>query len=97
MIDQFYRGRDQLQRDEAIRSCGIAAQSLMLSAVAMGYDTCPMVGYDPARVAHVINMPADHIVTLMIAVGKKLKDAQPRSGQLYYDDVVHMNMFPNSI
>ncbi len=29
-IDKYYRGRDQVQRDEAMRSCGIAAQTLMV-------------------------------------------------------------------
>ena len=33
-IDQYYRGKDQVQRDEAMRSCGIAAQTLMLAAKA---------------------------------------------------------------
>jgi len=41
-IDNYYRGREQVQRDEAMRSCGIAAQTLMLSAKAMVYESCPM-------------------------------------------------------
>ena len=40
-IDAYYRGKDQVQRDEAMRSCGIAAQTLMLGAKALGYDSCP--------------------------------------------------------
>ena len=31
-IDGYYRGKNQVQRDEAMRSCGIAAQTLMLAA-----------------------------------------------------------------
>ena len=31
-LDGYYRGREQVQRDEAMRSCGIAAQTLMLAA-----------------------------------------------------------------
>jgi hypothetical protein len=30
-IDAYYRDKDQVQRDEAMRSCGIAAQTLMLT------------------------------------------------------------------
>lgn len=41
-MGEYYRGRDRIQRDEAMRSCGIAAQTLMLAAKAMGYDSCPM-------------------------------------------------------
>lgn len=39
MIDQYYRDREQVQRDEAMRSAGIAAQTIMLAAKSMGYDT----------------------------------------------------------
>ncbi len=45
-IDAYYRDKDQVQRDEAMRSCGIAAQTLMLTAKALGYDSCPMDGFD---------------------------------------------------
>ena len=38
----FYEG-DELQRDEAMRSCGIAAQTMMLTAKAMGSSN-PMIG-----------------------------------------------------
>ena len=31
-IEQYYSGREQVQRDEAMRSCGIAAMTLMLVA-----------------------------------------------------------------
>ena len=41
-MSNYYEGKDQVQRDEAMRSCGIAAQTLMLTAKAMGYDSCPM-------------------------------------------------------
>jgi nitroreductase len=50
-IEKFYKGNDQLQRDEALRSVGIAAQTLMLSAKSAGYDSCPMIGFDPEKIA----------------------------------------------
>lgn len=93
MITQFYEGRDQMQRDEAIRSTGIAGQTLMLAAKAMGYDTCPMVGFDPVKVAELINLPEDHIVSYMIAVGKEAKPAWARPGQLPLEDVVIRDKF----
>jgi nitroreductase len=37
-IDNYYRGLEQVQRDEGMRSCGMAAQTLMLASKAMGYD-----------------------------------------------------------
>ena len=45
-IDDCYRGKEQVQRDGAMRSCGVAAQTLMLAAKPMGYDSCPMDGFD---------------------------------------------------
>jgi nitroreductase len=36
-IDNYYRGKEQVQRDEAMRSCGIVAQTLMLAAQSKGY------------------------------------------------------------
>ncbi len=42
----FHEGREWLQRDEAQRSIGMAMQTLMLAAKSMGYDSCPMIGFD---------------------------------------------------
>jgi hypothetical protein len=42
----FHEGREELQRDEAQRSIGMAMQTIMLAAKAMGYDSCPMIGFD---------------------------------------------------
>lgn len=93
MISKFYVNNPELQRDEAMRSCGIAGQTLMLAAKAMGYDTCPMVGFDPAKVAEIIQLPANHIITMLIVVGKALQPAHPRGGQLPYEEVVLQNQF----
>jgi nitroreductase len=41
-IEEYYQGKPQVQRDEVMRSCGMAGQTLMLAAKAMGYDSCPM-------------------------------------------------------
>ncbi len=92
-IDDYYRGKDQVQRDEAMRSCGIAAQTLMLTAKSMGYDSCPMDGFDFDKVAELINLPEDHIVTMFVAIGKGTKEPWPRPGQLRLDEVVVKNTF----
>ena len=94
MIAPFYENNAQLQRDEAMRSIGIAGQTLMLAAKAMGYDSCPMIGFDPAKVAEIVDLPENHLIGMMITVGKALKPANARGGQLHYDEVVHTNQFP---
>lgn len=92
-IDQYYRGREQVQRDEAMRSGGIVAQTMMLAAKGMGYDTCPMDGFDFDAVAKLIQLPADHAIVMMIAVGKGLEAARPRAGQLPIEQVLIQNTF----
>jgi nitroreductase len=93
MIGNFYRNNTQVQRDEAMRSCGMAAQTIMLAAKEMGYDTCPMDGFDFDAVAKLINLPADHIPTMFVVVGKALEPAKPRGGQLDFNEVVIYNKF----
>lgn len=93
MIESFYTGKELLQRDEAIRSCSIAAQTLMLGAKAMGYDTCALIGFDPDKVAELIKLPDHHIIALLVAVGKAAKPANPRGGQLPLNEVLLENTF----
>jgi nitroreductase len=92
-IDSYYRGREQVQRDEAMRTAGIAAQTIMLAAKDMGYDSCPMDGFDFDAVAMLINLPQDHAVTMMVAVGKATQPARTRPTQLAMDEVVISNRF----
>ena len=92
-IDDYYRGKDQVQRDEAMRSCGIAAQTLMLAAKSMGYDSCPMDGFDYEKVGELIKLPDDHVIAMFVAIGKGTKEAWPRPGQLELDEVVIKNSF----
>lgn len=92
-IDEYYRGREQVQQDEAMRSCGLAAQTLMLAAKAMGYDSCPMDGFDFEAVAQLIRLPADHSIAMFVAIGKATQETWPRPGQLALDDIVVQNHF----
>jgi nitroreductase len=92
-IGNYYKDNTQVERDEAMRSCGMAAMAIMLAAKEMGYDTCPMDGFDFDAVAKLLNLPADHIPTMFVTVGKGIKEAWPRGGQLAMDEVVIRNKF----
>lgn len=92
----FYEGREQLQRDEAMRSMGIATQTIMLSAKALGYDSCPMIGFEADKVAELINLPEDHVIGLLIAVGKATRPAWPKPGQLPLEEVIVRDRFPSA-
>ena len=94
LIDSYYHGKEQVQRDEAMRSCGIAAQTLMLAAKSMGYDSCPMDGFDFDKVGELIQLPDDHLISMFIVIGKGVKEAWPRPGQLTLDDIVFKDLFP---
>lgn len=92
-IDAYYRDKEQVQRDEAMRSAGIAAQTIMLAAKAMGYDSCPMDGFDFDRVAELIKLPNDHVLAMFVVVGKAAQPARPRPTQLPREDIVIHNTF----
>lgn len=89
----FHEGREWLQRDEAQRSIGMAMQTIMLAAKSMGYDSCPMIGFDIEAVAKLINLPDDHVMGPMVAVGKGTKDPWPKPGQLPLSELVIENSF----
>lgn len=93
MISSYYEGKEQIQRDEAMRSCGLAAQTLMLAAKAMGYDSCPMDGFDFEEVAKIIKLPEDHTISMFVVIGKAIKEVWPRPGQLPIDEVRINNTF----
>lgn len=92
-IGHYYENNERAQRDEAMRSCGIAAQTIMLVAKEMGYDTCPMDGFDFDAVSKLLNLPDDHTPAMFITVGKAIKPAMPRAGQLDMNEVIIYNKF----
>jgi len=92
-IENYYTNHHQAQRDECLRSSSIAAMNIMLMAKGMGYDSCPMDGFDFDKVAKIIKLPHDHIITMMITIGKKTEDARPRGGQLPLGEVLMTDSF----
>lgn len=92
-IEGAYGPNLQLRRDENLRSGGMAAQTIMLAAQAMGYDTCPMIGFDFAAVAGIIGLPPEHDIVMAVAVGKALEPARERGGQLPLAEVVRRDRF----
>jgi nitroreductase len=89
----FYSGKDQLIRDEAMRSTAFAGMTLMLAARGLGYETCPMVGFDPDEVSKIIRLPEDHAISFMIAIGKGLQEPWPRGDRLDASETVILNQF----
>ena len=93
-ITQFYDGRDWQQRDEAMRSAGLVAQTLMLAAKSMGYDSCPMIGFDADAVGRLIHLPQDHVVCMLLVIGKASEPAWPKGGFVPDSEVFFTDRFP---
>jgi nitroreductase len=89
----FYAGRGQLVRDEAMRSTAFAGLTLMLAARGLGYEACPMVGFDAEAVSRLIGLPADHAISFMIAIGKGVREPWPRGARLGAEETVIFNRF----
>ncbi len=92
-LAKYYDGRPEVERDEGMRSCGLVGMAIMLMAKEMGYDSCPMDGFDYDAVGKIIGLPEDHLIAFMIAIGKGTKAAWPKPGQLPLDDVLTENRF----
>ena len=93
MIKPFYEGNDSLIRDEAMRSTALAGMTLMLAAKGMGYDSCPMIGFDSAKVAELINLPENYAIGFMIPVGKQSQPGWERGDRLPDEKVVTYDRF----
>jgi len=90
---EFYLNREQLQRDEAIRSASFATQTLTLAATAMGYGSGIMIGFDFEKTAELINLPENHIISNIVVIGRGIQDANPRGGQMPVENVLIKNKF----
>ncbi|PAQ15390.1 nitroreductase family protein [Bacillaceae bacterium SAOS 7] len=75
-----YEGRGEaFQRDEAIRNASLSAMLFMLVAKEKGWDTCPMIGFDPEALKQILNINDQEEVVLMITIGKeKVESRKPR-------------------
>ncbi|MFK7694634.1 nitroreductase family protein [Paenibacillus sp. HJGM_3] len=74
-IQGVYKSSPQVGRDEAIRNASLAAMQLMLAAKAKGYDTCPMGGYNPAKLVEEFHIPSRYLPIMLVTIGKALKPA----------------------
>lgn len=76
----FYQSRgEEFHRDEAIRNASLSAMLFMMAAKEKGWDTCPMIGFDPNEVKDILNINEQFEVVMMITIGKeKVESRRPR-------------------
>jgi len=93
-INGLYEGRGvDFQRDEAIRNAALSAMMFMLIAKDKGWDTCPMIGFDPDKIREIFNIPDRYEPALLITIGKEeMKNKRLRG---YRKDVKEFVSFDN--
>ncbi len=79
LIQGYYAGKPEFQRDEAIRSASLAAMTLMLVAQAKGLSTCPMIGFDPQKVTDVVGLEEGCFPVMLVVLGKAAGEPFPTS------------------
>jgi nitroreductase len=58
----------------AHKSTALACENIMLGFSAFGFDTCPMEGFDSARVKKVLNLGRESEICMVISAGKRAKN-----------------------
>ena len=91
MIQNFYEGKPQAQRDEAIRSASLASMTLMYGATNRGWATGPMIGFDPEAVSKILKLTANLIPVMFVVLGHQKDAPRPRSYRHPVEDVVRLN------
>lgn len=56
------------------KSAALASMTFMLGMKAVGYDTCPMEGFDSKRVKKLLDLPPASEIAMIIGCGKGLPD-----------------------
>ena len=69
---------------------GLVSMQIMLLAKEMGYDTVPMGGFDKAKFAEYMELPANEIPILLLAIGEAVAPAYG-SSRLPIDRIVRFN------
>lgn len=58
----------------ANKTTALACENIMLGFSAFGYDTCPMEGYDSARVKKVLGLGSESDICMVISAGKRAQN-----------------------
>lgn len=79
-------------RDSAFANAGLLGMQIMITAKAMGYDTCPMGGFDKGQFVEAFNVPARYAPVMLITVGLATKPGHA-SNRLPLDQITVSNSF----
>ncbi|SDZ63688.1 Nitroreductase [Evansella caseinilytica] len=91
-INGAYERGGTFARDAAFLNASLAAMNIMLAAKGLGYDTCPIGGFNGAEFVKAFHVPERYVPVMLITVGKAAKPAYP-SSRFSLEDVVVKNSF----
>jgi len=94
-VISFYEERgESFKREEAIRNASLSAMLFMLIAKEKGWDTCPMIGFDPEAVRSALHIPESYVPAMMITIGKEdTTGMRPRGYRKPVGEFVSYNSF----
>lgn len=84
----MYGSSPQMARDEAVRSGSLAAMTLMLAAEGMGLVSCPMIGFDAAKVCELFNIEERFVPVMLLPVGHEAPGNWARKVRRPLDEVL---------
>ena len=70
LMEEYYQ-KDNMKSEDIIRNVSLSAMQLMLIAKDMGYDTCPMTGFDFEEAKKFFNLDDEYVPVIMITLGKE--------------------------
>lgn len=77
-LRQQFEAQDTVQRGQwALSQANIAFGFLMLAARSLGYDTVPMLGFQPDKVRELLGLPGHVQFAGMLPVGKRAEEGFP--------------------
>jgi len=90
----IYSGLEKPDR-YAVKNTSLFAMSLMYSAKALGWDTHPMIGFNPDDVKEEFGIPDKYIIPMLISLGKfdEEKNLLPRNDRKSARDFVSYDEF----
>jgi len=65
-------------REWAQKQVYIALETGLLGATSLGFDSCPMEGFDPAAYSKILKLPANILPTVVMPVGYTTEKATPK-------------------
>ncbi|WP_019584967.1 nitroreductase family protein [Deinococcus apachensis] len=75
---QQFEAQDSVQRGQwALTQANLAFAFLMLAARGLGYDTVPMLGFDPQKVKELLGLPEHVQFAGLLPIGKRAEEGFP--------------------